>query len=113
MALWAASLAVCACSSVQAEDTGFSGNYQNNRQPLLQKEYIELPLGTSLKLSTFAFIFSLSVTLTLFSEETLSASDVDCAKDVPVNPKNIPIEIANALFFFNSINTFAPKINSL
>lgn len=40
MALWAASLAVCACSSVQAEDTGFSGNYQNNRQPLLQKNIL-------------------------------------------------------------------------
>lgn len=46
IALWAASLAVFACSSVQAERAGFSGNYQNNRQPLLQKEYIELPLGT-------------------------------------------------------------------
>ena len=46
IALWAASLAVFACSSVQAEEAGFSGNYQNNRQPLLQKEYIELPLGT-------------------------------------------------------------------
>lgn len=33
IALWAASLAVFACSSVQAEEAGFSGNYQNNRQP--------------------------------------------------------------------------------
>ncbi|MDY3070318.1 MAG: glycoside hydrolase family 127 protein [Parabacteroides sp.] len=31
--------------SVEAVDNKLSGNYQNNRYPLLQKEYIELPLG--------------------------------------------------------------------
>lgn len=31
--------------SVEAVDDKLSGNYQNNRFPLLQKEYIELPLG--------------------------------------------------------------------
>ena len=47
IALWAASLAVFACSSVQAERAGFSGNYQNNRQPLLQKEYYYCPVNNT------------------------------------------------------------------
>lgn len=46
------SVALCmALSVVPVESFSVSGqdvtnNYSNNRQPLLQKEYIELPLGT-------------------------------------------------------------------
>ncbi len=39
-----ASLVSVAMASA-ATDESVSGNYQNNRQPLLQKDYIELPLG--------------------------------------------------------------------
>ena len=38
-----ASIAIASAAPVG--EVSVSGNYQNNRQPLLQKTYIELPLG--------------------------------------------------------------------
>ena len=38
-------MAATAAFASPAEEAAVSGNYLNNRQPLLQKDYIELPLG--------------------------------------------------------------------
>ena len=38
-------MAATAAFASPAEEASVSGNYLNNRQPLLQKDYIELPLG--------------------------------------------------------------------
>lgn len=37
---------IAAFAATPSGEASVSGNYQNNRQPLLQKTYIELPLGT-------------------------------------------------------------------
>ncbi len=44
--LWAAAVSSTLMASVSANGESVNGNYRNNRQPLLQKEYIALPLGS-------------------------------------------------------------------